>query len=69
MKSKRVAGTDFSQYLGEDADWEKEAEKHPLSLNGFTHWSSPGWSEKDKCPMVTLTFDPDCPRCKELESE
>ena len=66
MNHKRVAATDFYKYLGENADLEKEAEKHPASIHGFTHWASPGWSEKSQCPMSTLTIDPDCPRCQEL---
>jgi len=69
MEHKRYVSTDFYEYLGEDADLEKEAEKHPGSIKGFTHWSSSGWDEKNQCPMSVLTFDPDCPRCQELSTK
>lgn len=47
-------------------DREAEAKKHPGMVNGFTHWSSPGWDEERQVAVITLTFDPDCPRCKDL---
>ncbi|MDP2720074.1 MAG: hypothetical protein Q8P44_09695 [Dehalococcoidia bacterium] len=63
MEVKRYASAGI---LPHGADPDVEAEKHPAMVNEFTHWSSPGMVN-DK-PAVLLTFDPDCPRCKEFKA-
>lgn len=50
-------------------DREAEAVKHPAMVGDFTHWSSPGWDEKRGRPAVILTFDPECPRCREVSGK
>jgi hypothetical protein len=65
MKTKRVVSNEL---LTPGANEEEEAKKHPDLINGFTHWASMGWDVKEKCPVMILTFDPDCPRCKEVNS-
>ena len=47
-----------------ETDTVAEAAKHPGMVNGFNHWSSPGWDESTKTMLSILTFDPSCPRCR-----
>ena len=41
--------------------------QHPDLVNGFTHWASHGWDIKEDCPLVILTYDPDCPVCENIK--
>ena len=47
-------------------DPEREAEKHPRLVEGAPHWSTSGWDTSASCPVVILTYDPECPACQKI---
>lgn len=66
MKHRRIVSNEL---LTPGEDEEEEAKKHPALVNGFTHWASMAYDPETDSPVTILTFDPDCPRCKEAKKK